>query len=77
MNFKGVVARVCGVDLDPRVKNNPYLDEGRMTDAANKSLAIGHGRVCGYDCQPRSGFRTQCRILLFGFGQAGSVRQHA
>jgi len=35
MNFKGVVARVCGVDLDPRVINNPYLDEGRMTDAAN------------------------------------------
>jgi len=23
MNFKGLVARVCGVDLDPRVKNNP------------------------------------------------------
>jgi len=35
MNFQGVVARVCGVDLDPRVKNNPYLDEGRVTDASN------------------------------------------
>ena len=30
MNFKGLAKQVCGVDPDPRVKNNPYLDEGRM-----------------------------------------------
>jgi len=29
MNFKGLVARVCGVDPDPRVELNPYLDEGK------------------------------------------------
>lgn len=29
MNFKGLVARVCGVDPDPRVERNPYLDEGK------------------------------------------------
>ena len=29
MNFKGLAARVCGVDPDPRVAENPYLDDGR------------------------------------------------
>jgi SAM-dependent methyltransferase len=34
MNFRGKVARVCGVDLDVRVVGNPYLDEGRVSDAS-------------------------------------------
>jgi SAM-dependent methyltransferase len=34
MNFKGKVARICGVDLDPRVVDNPMLDEGRVCDAS-------------------------------------------
>ena len=29
MNFKGHARRVCGVDPDPRVADNPHLDEGR------------------------------------------------
>jgi len=33
MNFRGAVARVCGVDLDPRVQTNPMLDDGRVADA--------------------------------------------
>jgi len=33
MNFKGLVRSVCGVDLDPRVVENPMLDEGRVSDA--------------------------------------------
>jgi len=33
MNFKGLAARVCGVDLDPRVMANPMLDEGKVADA--------------------------------------------
>ncbi|MBG0812501.1 methyltransferase domain-containing protein [Methylosinus sp. H3A] len=33
MNFQGIARRVCGVDLDPRVESNPYLDEGRSADA--------------------------------------------
>jgi SAM-dependent methyltransferase len=28
MNFKGIAERVCGVDPDPRVVKNPFLDEG-------------------------------------------------
>jgi SAM-dependent methyltransferase len=30
MAFRGQVARVCGVDLDPRVTSNPHLDEARV-----------------------------------------------
>jgi SAM-dependent methyltransferase len=33
MNFKGITQKVCGVDLDPRVTRNPYLDEGLVSDA--------------------------------------------
>lgn len=33
MNFKGLAQRVCGVDLDPRVERNPFLDESRVSDA--------------------------------------------
>ncbi|MDH5567953.1 MAG: class I SAM-dependent methyltransferase [Myxococcales bacterium] len=29
MNFRGAVARVCGVDPTPRVHDNPYLDEAK------------------------------------------------
>ncbi len=33
MNFRGLAASVCGVDLDPRVVANPMLDEGRVANA--------------------------------------------
>lgn len=33
MNFRGHARKVCGIDLDPRVLKNPYLDEGRVADA--------------------------------------------
>lgn len=33
MNFKGLAQKICGVDLDPRVVDNPMLDEGRVSDA--------------------------------------------
>lgn len=32
MNFRGLVSRVCGVDLDPRVSENPMLDEAKIAD---------------------------------------------
>jgi SAM-dependent methyltransferase len=35
MNFKGRAKWVCGVDLDPRVVDNPFLDEGRVADAGH------------------------------------------
>lgn len=30
MNFRGLAAHVCGVDLDERVVQNPYLDEAHV-----------------------------------------------
>jgi ubiquinone/menaquinone biosynthesis C-methylase UbiE len=30
MNFRGIAARVCGLDPDPRVLQNPYLDEAKI-----------------------------------------------
>jgi len=30
LDFRGSVARVCGIDPDPRVADNPLLDEGRQ-----------------------------------------------
>jgi SAM-dependent methyltransferase len=33
MNFRGLAKQVCGVDLDPRVAANPFLDEGKMANA--------------------------------------------
>lgn len=34
MDFRGHAARICGVDLDPRVECNPFLDEGRVASGA-------------------------------------------
>lgn len=42
MNFKGHAARVCGVDLDPRVVTNPMLDEGRIGNANEIPYADAH-----------------------------------
>lgn len=33
MNMKGVAGRVCGIDTDPRVRDNPFLDEGKVAEA--------------------------------------------
>jgi SAM-dependent methyltransferase len=35
MDFRGQAERICGVDLDPRVVDNPFLDEGVVTDGAS------------------------------------------
>lgn len=35
MNFRGLGPRVCGIDLDPRVVDNPFLDEGLVSDGAS------------------------------------------
>jgi ubiquinone/menaquinone biosynthesis C-methylase UbiE len=33
MNFRGLGATICGVDLEPRVAANPYLDEAMVAGA--------------------------------------------
>lgn len=35
MDFRGQAARICGVDLDPRVIDNPMLDEGKVADGGS------------------------------------------
>ena len=35
MNFRKQTKRVCGVDLDPRVLDNPFLDYGQISDASD------------------------------------------
>jgi len=32
MDFRGLAGQVCGVDLDPRVQQNPMLDEATIAD---------------------------------------------
>ena len=34
MNFKQNVKLICGIDLDPRVQENPMLHEGKIADAS-------------------------------------------
>jgi predicted RNA methylase len=34
MNFRGLAKKVCGVDLDPRVVENPMLDEEYLMQEA-------------------------------------------
>lgn len=41
MNFKGIARRICGVDPDPRVAANPYLDEGKV--GFGESIPYGDG----------------------------------
>lgn len=33
MHFRGLVTKVCGIDLDKRVLNNPHLDEAHISPA--------------------------------------------
>ena len=55
MNFREQAARVCGVDLDPRVADNPYLHEARVADG---ELPV----------DPRAFSARLGRILLRGIG---------
>ena len=45
MNFRGLAARVCGVDLDPRVVDNPMLDEGKIARRRLRTAGQRLGRT--------------------------------
>jgi SAM-dependent methyltransferase len=72
MNFRGKVARVCGVDLDPRVETNVYLDEGRKSDAGEIPYAdesfdlVFCDNVFEHLDQPLHVFKEVARVLRPG-----------
>lgn len=72
MNFRGLAGRVCGVDLDPRVTENPYLDEGRVSDAGgipypDRSFdLVFSDNVLEHLSEPTDVFREVARVLRPG-----------
>lgn len=72
MNFRGMAARVCGVDLDPRVADNPMLDEGKVADGVSIPYDDGTFDVVFADnvlehlSDPKLVFSEICRVLKPG-----------
>jgi len=60
MNFRVAVGQMCGVDLDPRVIDNPMLDEGRVAKAAGIPYEDGRFDVVFF-CSRRGTSGTTCR----------------
>ena len=69
MNFRGMAARVCGVDLDDRVVMNPMLDEGRISDAGEIPYpdemfdVVFSDNVMEHIADPIAVFREVYRVL--------------
>jgi SAM-dependent methyltransferase len=72
MNFRGLTASVCGVDLDPRVIGNPFLDEGRVVDAGgipyenDRFDLVFSDNVLEHLEKPLQVFREVARVLRPG-----------
>lgn len=72
MNFRGNTRFVCGVDLDPRVLENPFLDGAHIADAselpfldASFDVVIADNVMEHLD-QPEQVFREIARVLMPG-----------
>lgn len=72
MRLKSVAAEVCGVDLDPRVLDNPHLDEARIGDAAKIPYddeafdVVIANNVLEHLASPEEVFREVARVLRPG-----------
>ena len=72
MNFLGKAQKVCGVDLDPRVASNPFLDEGRVSDAGEIPFPdesfdlVFSDNVLEHLAEPQQVFLEVARVLKPG-----------
>jgi len=72
MDFRGHAARIYGVDLDPRVVDNPMLDEGKVADAGgipypdNTFDVVFADNVLEHLPDPLAVFREVARVLKRG-----------
>jgi len=72
MNFRGAAQRVCGIDLDPRVTENPFLDEGRVSDGSRIPYpdhsfdVVISDNVLEHLDEPLAVFREVSRVLRPG-----------
>jgi len=72
MRFRGLAARVCGVDLDSRVLDNPLLDEAWVADAGQVPYADGYfdlvlcNNVLEHLAEPARAFAEAARVLRPG-----------
>lgn len=72
MDFRGHAGRICGIDLDPRVVENPFLDEGVVTDGASIPYddatfdVVFSDNVLEHLADPVSVFREVARVLKPG-----------
>lgn len=72
MNFRTKAKKICGVDPDPRVRSNPYLDEGRVGvgeaipyEAASFDLVFADN-VLEHLGEPAAVFKELFRVLKPG-----------
>ena len=72
MNFRGCARRVCGVDPDPRVTDNPFLDEAKVATGdhipyLDESFdVVVASNVLEHLEDPASVFREVARVLKPG-----------